>query len=419
MFKDHIADQKGFTLQVQANSVSVPFDVTADGVGLTSRMGLGLAAETATAIGLTSALSKAVGATRSWALHDPGKVLRDIALMLADGGDALRHMMVMSGQQVLFGQIASPATACRTMKAVAENPRAMDALADARATTRARVWAAGGAPPAVAAARATERDGHDFDADGHEPLTVDLDATLIIAHSDDKDGAAKTYKRGWSHHPLNAYLDRGDGHGESLAGLLRPGNAGANNAADHITVFDLATAQLPQLPEALPRLMRADSAGASHAFLDHVVAQGWQFSTGFKITDNVRQAIRQLDDDAWVAATRQNGELREGAAVAELTTTTTSTSRAGRPAPGYWCAANRSTPARNRPSTTSTAAGSPRSCPTRPAPTSRSSTPATAATPASRTASGAARAPGCARCRATPSTATPCGSSWCSSPRTC
>jgi hypothetical protein len=66
-------------------------------------------------------------------------------------------------------------------------------------------------------------------------LTIDLDATLIIAHSDDKDGAGKTYKRTWGHHPLNAYLDRGDGHGESLAGKLRPGNAGANNAKDHIS----------------------------------------------------------------------------------------------------------------------------------------------------------------------------------------
>lgn len=324
VFKDHNAEQKGFTLRVQDNSRVVPFEVTANARGLTGRAGLSLVAETAKAIGASRALSKAVGRSRSWSLHDPGKVLRDVALTLADGGDALRHMKVIDGQPELFGSVASTATTCRTIKAVAEDPAAMAALAGARAAARQRAWQLGAAPPSVAVAwgkASPEVAGPGAD----EPLTIDLDATLIVAHSDDKDGAAKTYKRTWGHHPLNAYLDRGDGHGESLVGLLRPGNAGANNAADHITVFDAARAQLPELPASLPRLVRADTAGATHDFLDHVVAlkskigEKWQFSVGFAITEPVRTAIRALNDSDWTPATRQNGEPRDKAYVAEIT----------------------------------------------------------------------------------------------------
>ena len=281
-------------------------------------------AATAKAIGADRALSEAVGGARAWSLHDPGKVLRDVALTLADGGDALRHMTVIDRQPVLFGTVASPATACRTIVAVAEDDEAMAGLAAARAAAREQAWRAGAAPPSVKVAwgqASPKVAGEGAD----EPLTVDLDATLIVAHSDDKDGAAKTYKRTWGHHPLNAYLDRGDGHGESLTGMLRPGNAGANNAADHITVFDAARAQLPELPARLRRLVRADTAGATHDFLDHVTgleqATGvrWHFSVGFPITADVRDAIRNVDEDAWVAATRQDGRIREKAHVVEIT----------------------------------------------------------------------------------------------------
>lgn len=305
-------------MQVHANTTSRPFEVTADATGLTGRVGLGLVAATADRIGATRALSAAVGHTRAWTVHDPGKVLRDVALTLVDGGDALRHMAVMSGQQVLFGSIASPSTSCRTIVAVADDDDAMDALAQARALTRARVWKAGGTPPVVAQARAADRGRATAPT---EPLTIDLDATLIIAHSDDKDGAGKTYKRTWGHHPLNAYLDRGDGHGESLVGLLRPGNAGANTATDHIKVFDAAVDQLPALPGRLDRLVRTDTAGATHDFVDYVVDHDddWRFSVGFALTKGVKNAIRSLAETDWTPATRQNGQPRPGAGVAEIT----------------------------------------------------------------------------------------------------
>lgn len=323
-----------------------------------------MVAATAKAIGLTLALSRTVGRSRSWSLHDPGKVLLDVALTLADGGDALRHMKVIDGQPELFGTVASSATTCRTIKAVAEDPSAMAALADARAAARERAWRLGAAPLMVKVAWG-QASPEVAGLGAGEPLTIDMDATLIIAHSDDKDGAGKTYKRTWGHHPLNAYLDRGDGHGESLAGLWRPGNAGANNAEDHITVFDAARAQLPDLPQALPRLVRADTAGATHKFLDHVVAledetgETWRFSVAFAITEAVRTAIRPLDDEAWTPATRQNGELREKAYVAEITTPRASISPGGRPGHGCWSAKSRCIPAPSSPSMTSTGAGSP------------------------------------------------------------
>jgi hypothetical protein len=290
-----------------------PFTVTADGQGMTGRAGLALVAQTADRLGLTDALSDAVGDCRSWRDHDPGKVVRDIVLMLADGGDALRHMAVLD-QPNLFGPVASASTANRTIVALAENELIVEWLGAARLAAREHAWEIGGAPPVVAAARRGEQPA--------EPLFIDLDATLISVQCDDRDGqrgAAATYKWGWGMHPLLGYLDRGYGLGESLAGMLRPGNAGSNTAADHIDVFEACLAALPKLPAGVELVVRTDTAGATHDFLDYVRQAGVGFSTGFPITACVRDAIRATPDHAWVPATKQDGEAREGAAVAELT----------------------------------------------------------------------------------------------------
>lgn len=191
-------------MQVHRNRVAARFEVTDDGRGVAARAGLGLVAEVADRIGLTAGLSDATRHTRSWLVHDPGKVLRDVALTLVDGGDALRHMAVLEGQPDLFGTPASPSTACRTVVAVADDADALAAIAAARRAARVVVWAAGGAPPLVGRARARER-GETVDDDDRggvdEPLVVDLDATLSITHSDDKDGAGATYKHTWGFHP--------------------------------------------------------------------------------------------------------------------------------------------------------------------------------------------------------------------------
>ena len=98
-------------------------------------------------------------------------------------------------------------------------------------------------------------------------LVLDLDATIVVCHSE-KESAAKTWKKTFGYHPLLCFLDA---TGEALAGMLRPGNAGSNTAADHITVLDQALAQIPdEHRHGTDILIRCDSAGASHAFLAHI-----------------------------------------------------------------------------------------------------------------------------------------------------
>jgi hypothetical protein len=103
--------------------------------------------------------------------------------------------------------------------------------------------------------------------------------------------------------------------------MLRPGNAGANTAADHIGVLVDA---LDQLPEAVREdsdteiLVRADAAGCTHDFLDAVVQMECSFSVGMAIDERARQTILALPEAAWTPAIRQDGTEREGAWVAEL-----------------------------------------------------------------------------------------------------
>src|SRR4051812_13727293 len=178
--------------------------------------------------------------------HDPGRVVRDLAVMLADGGDALCDLRTLRDQPALFGPVASDATAWRVIDGIAEHDL-LDALRRARAQARARAWELGARPVG--------------------PLIIDLDATLVTAHSD-RGGAAGTFKGGFGFHPLLAYLDCPGlaGGGQPLAALLRPGNAGANCAADHIPVLGDALEQLPRemLVDA-EILVRCDSAGAPRA----------------------------------------------------------------------------------------------------------------------------------------------------------
>jgi hypothetical protein len=297
-------------LRVKRSKACGRFEVTADGQGMTGLSGTALLAETADRIGLTGGLSRSVGRCRSWIAHDPGKVVRDLVVMLAHGGDALRHLKILDGQPELFGTVASPATVNRTIVALGNDELVVERIAVARRRARRRAWAAGAAPPVVAAARGEPVD---------EPLCMDFDATLITAHADDKDGAAPTYKRGFGFHPLGCWLDRGDGTGEALAAMLRPGNAGSNTAADHIDVFETAIAQLPKLPAGVRLLARADTAGCTYDFLGYLRQAKVGFSVGYPIDADVRDAIRAIPGDAWVPATRQDGDVRDGAHVAEIT----------------------------------------------------------------------------------------------------
>jgi hypothetical protein len=279
-------------MRVKRTEAVESLQVLPDADSLTSRAGTALLTGLADRVGLTGALSQAVGdVRRRRSRHDPGRTLRDLAVMLADGGDCLSDLSALRDQPALFGEVASHATAWRAIAALEQGR--LEAVRAARARARKRVWELAGAPRRV---------------------ILDIDATLITAHSE-KEQAAGNYKHGFGFHPLLCYEAETE---EALAGMLRPGNAGANTAADHIEVFEQALAQLPEGAKMPGLLVRADSSGATHAFLDHVVARGFQFSVGFDLTEPVREAILALPERAWRPALTQAGEQREGAAVAEL-----------------------------------------------------------------------------------------------------
>ncbi len=294
-------------MRVHRNSRSARFGVAVDGRGLTSRSGTAALRELADRIGLTDALSAAAAPVSSAGLlHEPGAVLRDLVVMLADGGDDFSAIETLRGQTDLDGAVASDSTAWRRVADLARHELSVARLDAARRRVRAGVWRHGGGPPAVV-----------------DPSTglmcVDIDATLVTAHSD-KQSAAGTYKRGFGFHPLLAYLDRDDGTGEALAGQLRPGNAGANTAVDHIDVFETAIDQLDGIDPARV-LVRADSAGSSHAFLGYLGEAGVEFSVSARLDEQVRAAIRIASShpDTWTPAVRQTGEVRDGAHVTEIT----------------------------------------------------------------------------------------------------
>jgi Transposase DDE domain group 1 len=285
-------------LRVKRGGRDVKVEVRADGAGLVSHAGGALIGEVADRVGLTSALDRALAPLRVRAgRHWPGRVIRDLAVMLAVGGDALCDLAAVREQRVLFGSVASDSTAYRLIERIANDPDALERIRSARAEARARVWRRGARPRLV---------------------VIDIDATLIEAHSL-KQGAAAQFRGGYGFHPMLAYLD---GSQEAPAGRLRPGNAGANTAVDQIAVLDAALEQLPGRVRARePILMRADSAGATHALLDHCRACRVRYSVGFDLTEPVRAAILAVDERAWVPALCQDGHQRDddAAQIAEIT----------------------------------------------------------------------------------------------------
>ena len=289
-------------MKVQHNGREFTVDVTADGEGIVSHAGTALLAETSDRIGLTEALSEGLAPMRERrGAHDPGRVVRDLTVMLSSGGCHLSDLRAVRDQEPLFGAVASDATARRAVEAIAGDPVLMGALRGARRAARERVWGAGAEPEG--------------------PLFIDLDPTLIEAGSE-KEGAAGTFKGGFGFHPMLAFLDRpGDPcGGEPLAGLLRPGNAGANTVADQIEVAEEALEQLPSDVAADSEIvLRFDSAGATHGLLDWAREGRIRFSVGFDLTEPVREAIARIPDRRWASALNQDGSPRDNGEVAEAT----------------------------------------------------------------------------------------------------
>jgi hypothetical protein len=273
-----------------------------------------LLADVADACGVPAALSQAMAGLRvRRSGHDPGRELTDVAVMIADGGQAISDLAVLRDQPDVFGTVASTATAWRVLDAVDDT--ALAGLRDARAAARERAWllraeAGRDIPASTAGGRCWPG------------LVLDVDATLIECHSE-KESAAPNFKGGFGFHPILVWLDNTN---EALAGVLRAGNAGANTAADHIEVLDAALAQIPDAHRhGTPILVRADGAGCSKAWLAHLRSlrdtHGLQmeFSVGFTLTEMVQAAILALPDYAWTPALQADGSVREGADVAELT----------------------------------------------------------------------------------------------------
>ena len=275
---------------------SVTVDVTSDGAGLVSHAGTALLAQVAGELGLTRALLLGLAGLKARRRgHDPGRVIRDLAVMLADGGECVSDLGAQRDQEGLFGPIASDSTAFRVIDRIASEPGSLEELRLAHARARERFWELHGAP---------------------EQLTIDVDATLITTHSE-KEKAAGNYKHGYGFHPLMSYADETR---ETLGGLLRAGNAGSNTVADHRTVLDRALEQIPAKHiEDLQILVRADTAGATHGLTDYCREHNMRFSVGYELTEQVRSAILQIPEDAWVTALDQDGSERKNGQVCEIT----------------------------------------------------------------------------------------------------
>ena len=282
-----------------------------------SHAGAVLLTDTIHATGLARSLREALDPwTKPLAEHHAAKVLLDLAMTLAVGGEVASDTDLLRCEPGVFGDVASAPTISRMLTALAQDaPAVIEAISTARRAARERAWALAGdhSPAAGVSVK--------------KPLVIDLDATLITAHSE-KEQAAPTFKRGYGFHPLCAFLDHGsDGTGEPLAIQLRPGNAGSNTAADHITVTRQALAQLPAGP--LGRggqgskkvLIRTDGAGGTKDFLQWVTRRRLAYSVGFTLPASTPDLLKRIDEAAaWTPAYDSDDDgVRDGAFVAELT----------------------------------------------------------------------------------------------------
>ena len=217
--------------------------------------------------------------------------------------DVLRH------QAQVLGPVASAPTVWRALSELSSARLA--GIDKARARVRRHVWSL--LPDGLPASKVA-------DADLGEVVVLDVDATIVVAHSE-KESAAPTFKGSFGFHPIGVWCDNTT---ELLAGRLRPGNAGANTTADRLEVLAAAITQLPR-SHRKHLLIRADGAGASHGLLDWLTAQNQlrgrrvEYSIGFALTEALRQAIMLVPTTVWTPALDADGGVRAGGDVAELT----------------------------------------------------------------------------------------------------
>ncbi len=285
--------------------------VAPDAEGLIGHAGAVLLRKLADQCGLTSALGAALGRAGKFPLIDRGIALVSMAVAIALGAASMNDITLLAHQEPVFGAAPSDTTVRRTLELA--DPATLDKIARARARVRAHVWSLICATPA----------GFPWLSVAGKLLAgwlvIDLDATLITAHSD-KEGAAPTFKKGYGFHPLGAWCAN---TAESLAMLLRPGNAGSNTFADHAAVLTAALRQIPRRMRSR-LLVRVDGAGASHELITHLLSLAGRcrtvlFSCGWAITKADEQAIGLLPAAAWQAGLDQDGAVQEDKHVAEIT----------------------------------------------------------------------------------------------------
>jgi hypothetical protein len=293
---------------VNANSaVSVVVDGGGDQV--VAHVGLHALGAFADRLALGELLSERIAAPR-FRVHDRGKVMVQAMLMLAGGGEACSDIERLRAQPTLFGAVPSDSTLYRTVRSI--DATGLAHVWEAVADTRRKVWQRSSA------------------VTGKAPVVLDLDASLVDIHSENKEGTAANYKRGFGFSPMFCFADA---TGEALGGLLRPGNATANDIADQLAVLDAAIGQLPVRiaaghhrgddPGSVRRAVtvRADSAGGSPRLAAEFRARNVSFAVVARTNPPVQAAIsRAVDDESrWSVALTQAGDERDGAAVAELT----------------------------------------------------------------------------------------------------
>jgi hypothetical protein len=285
--------------------------VVADGKGMVGHAGAVLLRACADRVGLTAGLGRVLpGGIGRW--RDRAEVMVALAVAIVLGATNLSEAEQLQFHQApVFGLPASDSTARRTLRALDE--RTLCRIARVRARVRRHVWMLlhlrpGGFPWLVVAGK--RLTGW---------VVIDVDATVILSASK-KAGAAVTFKKTFGFHPLAVWCAN---TGESLAMLLRSGNAGANTVADHLAVLTEALKQIPGSSQA-KILVRVDGAGATHELLEHLEALNTarrtvRYTVGWKMTDTDEQAIALIPETAWEDSLRQDGDIQDGYHVAELT----------------------------------------------------------------------------------------------------
>lgn len=290
---------------------TVSVRVEGGGDQVVSHVGLHALGSFADRMGLGSALSERFRRDdRRVLFHDRGKVLTQALLMLAAGGQCCADIEYLRPEYRLFGSVASDSTLYRTVREV--GPDLAVSLREAISDVRADVWQRSNATT------------------GDDDVVLDIDASLVEIHSENKENTGPTYKGGFGFHPMLCFADA---TGETLGAMLRPGQAGANSAEDHLSVLDAAVVQLPPDVAVGHRenndkdqvqrqvVVRADSAGATYGFVSGCRVRNISFAVAARSTKQIHVALSKIVDDEnkWTRALDQNGDVGDHGHVAEIT----------------------------------------------------------------------------------------------------